>query len=143
VAKHEKVGDVLCAKIETSVNDAAIASEHIRVTKDGIYRHTINGVNIEPPVLLMKLPPKKDDTWEVKSKLGKQMMTGKMVTQEEKVEVPAGKYEAFVGAATLESMGQKVEVANYFVKDVGIAKIRMAAGGQTVELELKKFEAGK
>jgi hypothetical protein len=143
IVKHEKVGDVLCAKVETSLDGATQASEHIRVTKDGIYRHSINGIAIEPPVLIMKLPPKKDDTWEVKSKLGNQTISGKMVTQQEKIEVPAGKYEAFVGSATLEAMGQKVDVANYFVKDVGIVKVRMGVMGQTVELELTKFEAGK
>src|SRR5438093_1039673 len=70
-------------------------------------------------------------------------LTGKMVTKEEKLTVPAGKYEAFVGAATLETKRQKIEVASYFVKDVGIAKIRIVVMGQTVEVELEKFEAGK
>jgi hypothetical protein len=143
IVKHEKVGDVLCARVETSVGGKTVANEHIRVTKEGIYRYKLNDMAVQPPVLLMKLPPKKDDEWKVDSKLGTQAITGKIVTKEEKIAVPAGKYESFVGAATLESMGQKVEVSNYFVKDVGIAKLTVSGGGQKVELELAKFEAGK
>jgi hypothetical protein len=71
------------------------------------------------------------------------MMSGKMVTQEEKVEVPVGKYDAVVGAATLEWMGQKLELSNYFAKGVGIVKIRSMSGGKVTEWELTKFEAAK
>src|SRR6478672_2213631 len=47
VAKHEKVGDVMCARIETSVGGNTVAYEHISVAKDGIYRHTLNGMQAD------------------------------------------------------------------------------------------------
>src|SRR5690348_14212 len=41
VARHEKVGDTLCAVLETKRNGKVIGSEHLVVTSDGVYRHTL------------------------------------------------------------------------------------------------------
>ena len=41
VAKHEKVGDVMCALLETSKEGQVVASEHITIKDDGVYRVTI------------------------------------------------------------------------------------------------------
>src|SRR5262245_57375242 len=59
VVKHEKVGDTLCALLETERDGTVGAREHIGVKEDGIYRFTGDGVRAEPPVCVLKLPPKK------------------------------------------------------------------------------------
>src|SRR5579872_5156072 len=41
VAAHERVGGVMCAKIE-SAQGSVIGTEYISVTKDGIYRVKLN-----------------------------------------------------------------------------------------------------
>jgi hypothetical protein len=143
VVKHEMIDGVLCAKLETSMNGNVLANEHIGVTKDGICRFRINGAKIEKPVLILKLPAKTGDSWAVKSKVGNETISGTMKTTEERVEVPAGKFKALVAGGKMEGNGQTVEVANYFVKGVGIAKIKMDLAGQVIEVDLEKFEPAK
>jgi hypothetical protein len=141
VAAHEKIGDVMCAKIETWQNNAVIAHEHIGVTADGIYRYTLNGAKVDKPILLLKLPPKDGDEWKIETKFGNEAVTGQMKTTKEALKVPAGNYpEAFVAGGKIDAGGQSITAFNSFVKDVGIARIKMEVGGQTIDIELTKFE---
>jgi hypothetical protein len=143
VVAHEKVGGVMCAKVETQVDGKAVAFEHIGITADGIYRYSLNGMAAEKPVLILKLPAKKGDEWKIDTKFGNDTVTGKMSTTEEELTVPSGKYKSMMAGGKLEAGGQTIEAYNYFVKDVGIAKIRMEILGMKVEIELDKFEAAK
>src|SRR5688572_2890199 len=49
VAKHEKVGESMCARVEMSIAGKVQAYEHIAVTAEGLYRHTFEGKKAEPP----------------------------------------------------------------------------------------------
>src|SRR5262245_55780639 len=68
-AKQEKVGDVLCSLLETEAGGKVVATEHVAVGDDGLYRYTMLGQKVDPAVRFLKLPPKKGDTWRVASKL--------------------------------------------------------------------------
>src|SRR5205807_1527698 len=48
VAKHEKVGDAMTAKIEMLVEGKARSEENIGVTGDGIYRYSYEGKEAKP-----------------------------------------------------------------------------------------------
>jgi hypothetical protein len=143
VVAHEKVGDMMCARVETQINGETKAFEHIGITADGIYRYSLNGVKVDKPVLILKLPAKKGDEWKIDSKVGNETVTGKLTTTEEKLTVPAGMYDAMVAGGKLVSGELSVEAVNYFVKDVGIAKIKMDLMGQSIVIELDKFEPMK
>jgi len=143
VVAHEKVGDVMCAKVETYLDGKAVANEHVAVTKDGIYRFTLNGQKLDRPAQLMKLPPKAGDEWKIDTKFGNETLTGSMKSTEEKLKVPAGTYDAFLVSGKLETNGRTIVAASYFVKDVGIAKIKMDYLGMSLAIELEKFEAAK
>ena len=67
VTDHEKVGDLLCAKIETDLGGGQKIVEHIAVKDDGIYRVRANNEDVKPPFLMLKLPPKKGEEWTVDS----------------------------------------------------------------------------
>src|SRR5436309_1805869 len=56
VAKHEKVGDKMCALIETSLDTRLVATEHISSGPEGIFRHTFNGARFSEPLCILKLP---------------------------------------------------------------------------------------
>src|SRR5262245_30754651 len=88
VARHEKVGDVLCARLETHKDGKATGYEHIAVAKEGVYRHSINGLRPDKPILLLKLPPRPGDEWPVAGKVGNETFAGTMTTAEEAVAVP-------------------------------------------------------
>jgi hypothetical protein len=144
VARHEKVGDLLCARIETVVNGQAVANEYVTVTKDGIYRVSANGTRFEPPMLLLKLPPRKGDSWKVDARGGTEALTGNVRVTEEAVTVPMGKYDTFPATVTIQAGAQKMETANYYAKGVGIVRVKANLGpGLDVLMELEKFEEGK
>jgi hypothetical protein len=145
VVAHEKVGGVMCAKIETYLNGqaTAFASEHISITKDGIYRNSLNGKEADKPILILKLPPKTGDEWKIESKIGGDTVSGTLKTSEDKVKVDGKEYDAMVAGGKLESGNQTVTASNYFVKDMGVAKIKMEIGGETIEVDLAKFEPAK
>jgi hypothetical protein len=143
VVAHEKIGTVMCAKIETYVDGKSVAFEHIATTKDGIYRYSLNGMQADKPILILKLPPMKGDEWKIDAKFGNDTVTGAMKTTEEKVTVQGKTYEAYVAGGKLEAGGQTIDAANYFAKDVGVVKIKMDVLGQMISIELDKFEPAK
>jgi hypothetical protein len=139
-----KVTDVKTdgAKIETLVNGKSVASEQILVKDDGIYRTSINGVKPDKPVQILKLPPKKDDTWDVETKIQGQLIKGKFSTGEEEITVPLGKYKATkVTGDNFEIAGMTTKVVYWFAPNVGIAKLSFELGGMKADLELEKYEA--
>lgn len=141
VVKHEKIGDVLCAVVETKVGDAS-ATEHIGLTKEGIARFAANGEKCEPPVLMLKLPPQKG-SWKVESKSGDTVTKATMELVEKQVEVPIGKYGAIQVEAEVPVAEFSIRMSHLYAKGVGIVKFSLTHGEQSTVMELEKFEKGK
>lgn len=153
VVKHEKIGDVLCALVESrlegptlgaEVKGKVVASEHVAVADDGLYRHAFGGQKIEPPLCFLKLPPKAGESWTVKVAIGGMTAEGKYETAEEEVEVPAGTFKTLV-ARTRDFKAAEVTLSTdlHFVRDVGLVKQTLVVNGQEVVLELVKVEKPK
>jgi hypothetical protein len=151
VTKHEKIADVMAAKLETfGDKDKLISSEHVAVTSDTdgqkIVRVASNGKALTPPVPFLKLPPKKDLSWKIDSKVDGQAIRGvfKIRSTDEKVTVPAGTYKTVVvDGQDLEVIGNKLSLTYQFAEKVGMVKQTMDLAGQKIVVELEKFEAGK
>ena len=148
VTTHEKVGTTMCARLETTQDDKVVGSEDVFVKDDGVYRLALDGKVIEPAVRLLKLPPKPGDFWPVDSKAegktGNERLQGTFKTGGEEVTVPAGKYTAVVVSCDdLDANGAKYSFSTDYVKDVGMVKQVIDAGGLKVTVELEKYEAGK
>lgn len=144
VTGKEKIGTEDATKIETIVNGKSVATEHVVVREDGIYRVSINGQKPETPVKFLALPPGKEASWEIKTKIQNQEVKGRFVSKEEDVTVPLGKYKArLVEGTDFEIAGMKTTVKYWFAEKVGIVKLSFSIGGQDAVLELKTFEPGK
>jgi hypothetical protein len=144
VAKHEKVGDVMCARLEMIVDNQVKSFEHLGVTSDGIYRYTHSGRKTEPPVRILKLPPKAGETWDVNTKVGADMIKGAFKLSEEEAKVPAGSYKAMVVTADdLDANGTRISFKSYYAKDVGMVKQDLEVSGQKALIELEKFTSAK
>jgi DUF3108-like len=131
-------------KVETLVNGKSIASEHIQVKDDGVYRTSINGLKPESPVRFLKLPPKEGESWDVETKIQGQAVKGKFTTSKEKVTVPAGSYDAIkVEGKDFDIAGMKTNITYWFAEKVGIVKLSFSLGGTDAVLELEKYEPGK
>jgi hypothetical protein len=154
VAKHEKVGDTLCALLEVERDGKVIASEHLAVAIDGVYRHDQIKVGkdgkpstqtLKPPLLVLKLPPKKGEKWQVDSKADGEICRGTFqIADEEEVKVPAGTYKAVrVACPDLEVGGLKSILTTYYASGVGMVKQVIQVGNTRIEFELTKFEPAK
>ena len=147
VVKHEKVGDVNCALLETTRDDQVLAAEHIGVKADGIYRYTIGPFKPDPPFRILKLPAKKGDTWQVDTKIGAQEIKGSFSVTEEEVTVPAGKYKALSvvskGLETPDGNGNMVKLVFkfWFAEKAGMVKQTVQIGDRPeVAIELEKMD---
>jgi hypothetical protein len=152
VAKHEKVGDYMCARVEMLIDDKPTAHEHIAVTADGIVRVAYDDRRAEPPILFLKVPPKKDETWKVDSFVGKtdkvpgEHVTGTFTEGEvAKLNEPSGSYENVITSTSqdLNANGQRLSFVYYFAKGVGMVKQEIDVAGQKVIVDLEKFESSK
>ena len=146
VAKHEKVGDVLCARVEIVVEGKVTSFEHVAARKEGLFRHSFEGKEVKPPVCFLRLPPAEGESWKVDSKLDGEALTGTFKEgREKRVAVPAGSFENVVVSAgqDLDANGAKVNVTYYFAEGVGMIKQVIEIAGQKVVVELEKFERGK
>ncbi len=145
----EMVGDTMCAKLESILNGNQVASEHVAVKDDGIYRYKYNNIEINPPLKFLELPAAPDKKWQVDSKAstpsgGELVLKGEFTTKSEKVKVPAGDYQAISASSTgFEVMSQKLEMIYYFAPDVGMVKQNVKVGNSNVVVELQKYTPGQ
>jgi hypothetical protein len=152
VVKHEKVGDTLCARLEVTRDGKVVGVQHLAVTADGVYRHDLTDqhgekavtVALKPPILVLKLPPKKGESWKVDSTGDGKTYRGTFKIDEEKIKVPAGEYNTMrVNSEDLEINALKPIVTTYYASGVGMVKQVFQEGDAKVELVLEKFEAAK
>jgi hypothetical protein len=143
---NEKYNNEECTRVDTIVNGKVQASELYLVKPDGVYRVKVKDDKIDPPVKILMIPPKKGDSWEIKSKVGTQLVTGKFVTKEinEKVTVPKGTFETvYVEGVDFDVAGTKTTLKVWFAKGVGIVKLMYKIQENESTLELMNYEEGK
>ncbi len=146
VADHEKIGSVLCARVEMRVDGKVKTVEHLAVAEDGIYRYSIGGTRLDVPVRILKLPPKKGDSWTIDAKGPGEALKGTVKAgEEDEVKVPAGTYKKVVTSTSddLDANGLKCGFTYYFAAGVGIIKQQVQIGAEKTVFELEKFEPGK
>ena len=149
VTDHEKVGDLMCAKVETDLGGGNKMLEHLAVKEDGVYRVRANNEDIKPPVLILKLPPKKGDEWTWDSAIKGYAIKGKLsVTADNlKINVQKTEYPAaiLVKGTDLKMGTQTGTVDTWFAKDVGMVKQHFVLPGSGLDrtVELEKFTPGK
>jgi hypothetical protein len=153
VAKREKVGNTLTARIEMVKNGKVTAVEHIGLTDKGVCRFGLTLMKGDepqteapvPPVLLLKVPPRKGDSFTVDSSSGTKSYKGTFKIDEESVTVPAGTYKAAIRVTSkdLEADGLKPTVSSWYAEGVGMVKQVITEGSQTITIELEKFTPAK
>jgi hypothetical protein len=151
VAWHEKVGDTLCALLETRRDGKVVGSEHLAVGDDGVYRHDLSRMGkalvqqtLKPPMLVLRLPPSKGDSWKVDSKGDGQSFRGSFQLGEQEITVPAGTYKTFrVASQDLEVNSLKPRITTFFAEGVGMVKQIIEVDDTKLEIELEKFSIAR
>jgi hypothetical protein len=141
--KIEKKGDHDVASLEMEFNNMTV-TEQLSSNAKGVFRHSFNGVPVDPPILALKLPVKKGESWEAEIDIGGQKVKANMkVEGEQEVTVPAGKYKAVAVAMEAAVMGQQIKATNWFAPNVGIIKQKFDFAGFGGTSELEKVELAK
>jgi hypothetical protein len=143
IAKHEKMGDYMCAVVETHIDGERVATEHVAVTKQGLLRVAYKDQRIEPPVMFLKFDAKPGESWEVDSKVGAETLKGKFTRGEEDVDMPGYKGKAVMVTGDFKVNDQPAKFVYWFAEKKGIVKQMMNLNGQDITLSLEKFEEGK
>ena len=115
------------------------------MNEKGIFRHRYNGVEITPPICLLKFPIKKNDSWKTESVTGKEKVKMACKSDEEEIEVPAGKFKTVkvVLDAEVVDAGIIVSTTYWFASRTGIVKQHVNINGMQFSILLEKFEEGK
>jgi hypothetical protein len=146
VAKMETFnGGPELARLEASISNNVVATEHLRQTDQGVFRYRNNGVEVMPPICLLKYPvaikPKEPMKWSNAVKAGAEKgTTYSAEAVEESVEVPLGKFQAI---RVEIKQGKGADTTYWFVKDIGFVKQTVKAGDLSILMELEKFDRAK
>jgi hypothetical protein len=146
VVKHETVQTSNCARIETIQDGKTIASEDVFMKDGSVYRLRSDDKLIDPPVLVLKQPAKPGDVWTIDSNTEtKTSLKGTFKYGEEKIPLAGEKdpvQAVTVHCDDLEANGARYTFTTYYVKDKGMVKQVIDAGGLKVVIELEKYEPG-
>ena len=147
VTNHEPVpGSVYkCARFETIQDGKTIASEDVFMKDGSVYRLRSDDKLIDPPVLILKQPAKAGDVWNIDSKTeAKTSLKGTFKYGEEQITLTGEKgpvQAVTVQSDDLEANGAWYSFKTYYVKDKGMVRQVIEAGGLKINIELEKYEA--
>jgi hypothetical protein len=143
IVKIETIDGQSLARIESVVNGMVAATEHLASTPKGVFRHRVNGVEVKPPVCIMKYPFKEGESWVAEPMVGPQQLKMSIRSgSNEEVTSPSGKYKTVTVVVETSVNGVKLNSTSWHAPDVGIVKQITEIGGKNINLELIKFEAG-
>jgi hypothetical protein len=145
IAKIEKIDGVYLARLETIAKGKVAATEHLNVTEKGIFRNRYNGTEVSPPICILKFPIKKGSTWKTESKVGDEKLSVSCKSDEDEIEVPAGKFKTVkvVMDAEVAGAGILVSTTYWFAQGVGIVKQHVNINSMQFTILLEKYEEAK
>ncbi|GBD35864.1 hypothetical protein HRbin36_00979 [bacterium HR36] len=143
VSQQEKVKDETGYRVETSVGNRVVSWEVLAARDDGIYRLAANDVPLNPPILILKNPPKLNEAWSFQAQVKDRRIQGKLTVQSlnEEVVTRAGKFQCLkVGGDGLQLDNQKLSLTIWFAPNVGPVKFSVKLGEQETLLELVEYK---
>ncbi len=119
-------------------------TDYLKFDKEGIWLLGVDtGAGVmpyDPPIKIFPAPPLRvGENWSVRTKFrGSSLVVVYKVTAVKGVEVPFGKYNAFVIRSSLSARGGGASVVDiYFVPGIGVVRYATQDGG---EIDLLKFK---
>jgi hypothetical protein len=139
ITKIEQIDGQKLARLEVTAQEKPVASEHLRSSDKGIFRHRYNGLEIAPPFCIRQYPVKEGAAWESENKIAtkKRKASGRAGKKKETVEVPAGKFDAVTVRIESEADGRQISTVYWFVDRIGVVKQTMDLGGIQITMELE------
>jgi hypothetical protein len=138
----DKINDMPLARMETTENEEVAGSEHLQQSATGVFRHLYNGVEIEPPICILKYPLKGGEKWKGKGKIGNELIIYSGDAREEEVKVAAGKFKTIRVDLRVDVKGEPILTTYWFAENVGIVRQTVQIGDIDLVMDLQKFERG-
>jgi hypothetical protein len=146
VVGKETIGGRECLVIEDEGFKGHLRKQYVRRTADSVELVRAR-IEIRDPVVWLRLPPKKADTWTSRLLTPREEDGGSLtfeVKDEEEVEVPAGKFKAWRIELTGVSGENRMTATLWLAPDTGEVRrtVKVVEGGRTLydmDLRLKAF----
>ncbi len=143
IAKIETIDQLKLARLEADVGGNVGQTEHLLQNEKGIFRHRSNGLEVSPPLLLMKYPFKAGEKWGGDFTALGQKAKYTCEAGEETVEVAAGKFKTARIVMNVEQNGVTIGTTYWFADNVGFVKQTVDINGINILAELQKYELKK
>ncbi len=134
----EKMGERIY-RFEGRLRGQTIASEHLAIRKDGVYRVRHDNMELDPPLLICRFPPTKGDKWTAEYKINDKKTTVAYECDIEEITYK-GKTEksVVIRAEIAEANGPIKNTCWYLPKD-GLVKQVIEDGDKKIVLELESY----
>jgi hypothetical protein len=144
VVRTEMVGDQPCFLLEGRLRDRVTASEHVAFTKDGLTRFRADGVDITPPVTVLKPPAGSRLTWDPGFQLGDRKSTAAFRQTSPKITYQGRQLQTtlVVGEMSGEN-GTRVKSSVWYAPALGMVRQQIEEGKRSTVLDLEKFDKGE
>ncbi|HWL07556.1 MAG TPA: hypothetical protein VNQ76_04065 [Planctomicrobium sp.] len=130
-----------CLRVTTQVNGKVLSFEHHAVRPDGIYRVTIGGEPVVPPLRFFRFSPRDGEQWEVKSKVGDVDVSGQFKAGKATVTTPTGRYQTKTAQGTgFQSPSGEMNFTYFYAPGIGKVKQVIMVGEKGSQLVLKEFQ---
>lgn len=145
VVRQEMVGEQTCFRLDASLKDRVVATEHLAYTKDGLCRFRVDREDVNPPVpILRPMVTAKGKQWKEEYRLGGgRTATATFTVQNPagSANVPAGKFKTVSIHAEMGDGGGFPKTTVWYAEGVGVVRQRIEEGKRPpLLLELEKFE---
>lgn len=138
-----KKGDLTNATLTTNFSGQNI-TEELSADDKGIYRHSLNNMKLDKPMVAFKYPIQPQKWTESIKVQGMEIEVKLEMKAAEDVNVAAGSYKKVTPVViALSVQGQDVTATNYYADGVGIIKQEATIAGMKITSELKKYTPGE
>lgn len=145
IVRHEKIGGVMCVRLEVYLKNRRIAVEYVTLKADGVYRIQTNGIAVKPPLKILSLPVKAGTSWKAGGTISNQKISGTISLSQKTIKVPAGQFKnAAVVHSGLKIGKIKLDSTVAFAKGFGMIYQKLVfSNGVTVIQKLKAYRPAK
>lgn len=141
---EEAIDEVKLVRLETEADGKVLATEHVRKTAAGVFRHRYNGAKVVPPVRLLRLPVTPGDTWDADFAVGEEQAQMATEIGWAQVTVPAGKFPQALAVRGAGRAGGKLIVnTSFYAPGLGMVRQETITGGTGIIVGLEKFVPAK
>ena len=130
-------------ELESVVNGKVTATEFVGKSSEGLFRLRMNGIDITPPLQLLRIPVTKGDSWSSASTNAGEPMNAQSFVDLQQVSVPAGIFDAVLVTTEAKTAEGKIVNKQWFAPGIGPVKQEVKMSGVSITAELKRYDPGR